>query len=182
MSERLACAAGIALGQLVEPDDALEEHLFGCAACTERLTWLHALARAVPPLVARGPGLRLSLSRETVARMELDGVVMRHYHFGDGHSINCTVGRDDHFVVSWIPVSAADDEVLAATMVAPDGTVVVTADDLPFDRTRGELAIAEPAANLRPLPDIVLRLQLRAVGPAGTRSLGEYIYNHRAPR
>ncbi len=176
------CAAGIDLGQLVELDDALEEHVFGCAACTERLTWLAALARAVPPVVEHHGGLRLALTRETVERMERGGVVLRHYHFDDTRSINCTVGRDDHFVVSWIPVTVAAGESITATMVAPDGTIFAADDDLPFDHARGELVIAAPAASLRLLPDILLRLHLHAVGPAGTRSLGEYLYNHQAPR
>ena len=167
---------------LREDDEALEEHYFGCAACSERLTWLSELATALPAVLERRGGQRLVLTREVIERLERGGVRMRHYHFDDHRQIACTVGAEDDLVVTWIPVTAAADEIIACDMLGPGGVVFATSDDMPFDRGRGELVLGEPAVGLRRLPDVVMRLQLRAIGPAGVRDLGEYVYNHSAPR
>ena len=47
---------------------------------------------------------------------------------------------------------------------------------------RPVLVLASAAEHIMRLPDIQLRLKLSATGPRGTRELGEYIYNHTAPR
>jgi hypothetical protein len=185
----VSCTEGIALGRLIDyavvygwDDEELEEHFFDCPACTARLQWLAAVADALPAVVQRSGGQRLVLTRELIDRLVARGVRLRHYHFDDNRRIACTVGAEDDLVVSWIPVVTGDDELLACDMIGPGGRVLATSDDMPFDRVRGELVLAEPADSLRRLPDMTMRLQLRAVGPAGTRSLGEYVYQHSAPR
>jgi hypothetical protein len=106
---------------------------------------------------------------------------MRHYRFDEHRQVACTVSLDDDLVVTWIPVAAADDERVDLELLGPDDSVVIRADDVPLDRARGELVMAEAAETLLPLPDIVLRLRLTATGPRGRRDLGVYVYDHSAP-
>jgi len=188
------CAAGITLARLLDSwadapggdDDAdalaLEDHVFCCAGCTARLGWIAALADAVPAALERKGGQRWGLTRELVAHLERRGVRLRHYRFGANREVACTVAFDDDLVVSWIPVTTADDERVEAELTAPDGTVVARFDDLPVDRRHGEIITAEAAETLWPLPDLVLRLRLTAVGPAHRRDLGELVYHHTAMR
>jgi hypothetical protein len=185
-----ACAANVGLEQLVDHwcdraaavDETLEEHVFGCAACTARLAWLADLAETMPPVIERRGGRRLILTGDAVEHMVRRGVRVRQYHFGDGRQIECSVGFDDDLVVSWIPLAVAEDEVVHGVMLAPDGSEFSRLDDAPVDRARGMLIIASAAEAILRLPDVRLRLTLSATSPRGTRELGEYIYNHTAPR
>lgn len=184
-----ACARAIALDALIDywadrgaTDEALEEHVFECAACTARLAWLAALAAAMPAAVERRGGRALLLTGDAAEHLERRGVRMRHYRCPPNASVACTVAPDDDLVVSWIPVDVADDETLDGVLLAPDDRELFRFDDGAVDRGRGELIIAHAAEALLSLPDSALRLRLSATGPRGRRELGECLFNHSAPR
>jgi hypothetical protein len=184
-----ACDAGVGLDRLIDYwldraadfDALLEEHLFGCAACTARLEWLAAIGETMPSVLERRGGRRLVLTGDAVEHLVRCGVRVRQYHFDDARRIECSVGFDDDLVVSWIPLTVADDESVGGVMLAPDGTEFSRLDDAPIDRARGVLILASAAETILRLPDIELRLKLSATGPRGTRDLGDFIYNHTAP-
>ncbi len=184
-----ACTRGVPLDTLVEywadrgtTDEALEEHVFACAACSARLGWLAALEAAMPGAVERRGGRRMSLTADAVEHLRRRGVRLREYHFTSNREVACTVALDDDLVVSWIPVDLADDEALSGALVTPDDREVARFDDAPIDRTRRMFVMVAAAEELLRLPDIRLRLRLTASGPRGARDLDELVFDHTAPR
>lgn len=163
-------------------DEALEDHVYACAACASRLEWLAALVTAMPAALERRGGRRMSLTADAVEHLRRRGVRMREYHFTSNREVACTVAFDDDLVISWIPVDLAEDEALAGVLLTPDDDEVARFDDAPVDRTRRMFVMATAAEDLLPLPDLRLRLRLTAAGPRGARDLGEYVFDHSAPR
>lgn len=184
-----ACDANLPLEALVDywadhgaTDESLEEHIYACDACSARLAWIAAVGEVMPAVLERRGGRRMTLTAQAIDHLARRGVRLRHYHFPADREIACTVALDDDLVVSWIPVDLADDEELAGVMVGPDDVELLRFHDAAVDRDRNMLILAGPAEQILRLPDIRLRLRLTATGPRGLRDLGEYIYNHTAPR
>lgn len=173
-----------ARGELADDDGArFEDHQFSCPACTHRLAWLTALGAAVAAAARRRGGLRMALTADTIERLDRDGVRMRHYRFGAAREVDCTVGPDDDLVVSWYEDRAGADERLDAEVVGADGLLLGRVEDLPRDRDRGLVIVADAAEALRELPDgAVVTIRLTATGPAGTRPVDTYVYRHHAYR
>lgn len=163
-------------------DEALEEHIFRCSACTARLGWLASLAEAIPAVVEGRGGPSLALTCASVEHLARRGVRIRQYQFDDSREIACTVAPDDDLVVAFIPIEVAEDEQVSGVMRLPDGSEATRVDDIPVDRPRGMIVLADPAERIMLLPDTVLRLQLSATSPRGRRELGEFVYRHTAPR
>ncbi len=184
------CATAVTFDRLIAwwlgelDDEALEDHQFECPACTERVASIAAIAEALPDVVRRPGGRSMVLTAEAVERLERDGVRVRHYHFDARREVLCTVAPDDDLLVSWIELGAtvAADERLDAVMVGPDGTVLGRFEDLPFDRARGRVVVADAGDAHRHHPDAVFRLQVTAVGATASRPLGEFVYRHSAWR
>jgi hypothetical protein len=122
------------------------------------------------------------LTGDVVALLEQRGVRVRHYRFGSNREIAWTVTFDDDLIVVWIPLDVAADEVVDGVFLLPDDTVLDRLTDAPVDRARGALVLATAARDILTLPDFRGRLQLTATSPRGRRDLGEYIYDHTAPR
>jgi hypothetical protein len=78
---------------------ALEDHLFACDDCAQRLSELAATADAVANAVAGGK-VRAVGTDALIARLEERGVRLRHYRVEPGGRIECAVAADDVFVVA----------------------------------------------------------------------------------
>lgn len=184
-----ACDAKLPLEAIVDywvdhgtTDEALEEHVYACDACATRLAWIAAVGDVMPAVLERRGGRRMMLTADAVEHLARRGVRMRQYHFPENREIACTVAHDDDLLVSWIPVDLADDEELAGVLLGPDDVELFRFHDAAVDRANQMLIMADPAEDILPLPDARLRLRLTATGPRGLREVGEYIFNHTAPR
>jgi hypothetical protein len=182
------CAAPLPLATLVDdwagelpPADeaAVEEHLMACAACAGRAERLGRLSAAIPALIARGR-VRLVLTAALLARLERDGVRIRHHVVEAGGRTRCTAGPDDDLIaVALRAPLRAGERVDLAYLEAPAGLDVGGRwTDVPVDVARGEVMFVEPGAAIRPLPAGRARLALYGVGPAGERTIGEFTLLH----
>lgn len=162
------------------PDD-LEDHLFACDACSERLGRIAALAAAIPEAMRRRGGLPLALTAELAAHLERDGVVMRHYRPDRNADVACTVARDDDLAVSWILAEPAPDERVDVELTGPDGALWFRAHDIPVDPAVGRVVSAVASELLLPLSACTFHLRLLGVGPSGERELGAHRYRHTPP-
>jgi hypothetical protein len=183
-----ACVAPIADETMVDywsgglppqQSDALEEHVFSCAACAARLESVAAMAAALTSLARRG---RVSgiISRATLNQLQRDGVRVRLYSLFPGDVVPCAVFPDDDLVVTALRGDFAGvDAVTLAVTGAPTLSGMVI-DDVPISAAEGELLWATPGALIRQLPASRVTLTVTA-GPENRRRIGEYVLDHAAP-
>jgi hypothetical protein len=58
------------------------------------------------------------------------------------------------------------------------GAAEVRLTDVPFDAQTGEVLMIPSAAWLKTMPAFTMRMRLIAVGEAGEKPIGEYLFNH----
>jgi len=78
--------------------DAIEDHLFDCAACGRRLESLDALRRAVAE-AAQNAELGGNVNRAFLERAARDGLSVREYRIDEGTTVACTAGPEDLVLV-----------------------------------------------------------------------------------
>ena len=158
-------------------DEALEEHLLGCAECTARLEELAALGAGIRAAFRSG-ALRAVLPHAFLEALKREGLRLREYRVPPGGSVNCTLLADDDFVVSRLQAPLAGVERVDLMVVAQEGAAEATFEDIPFDPAAGEVLVVPSAAALRALPAHTARMRLFAVGAGGKKPLGEYTFVH----
>jgi hypothetical protein len=184
-----ACAKPIQIEPLVaywlgeQPaaaDVPIEEHLFGCAYCTQRLEELAALAFGIRAVVRRG-AVQASITQHFLDQMKEQGMRVREYRLAPGERVACTICADDDAVVGRMQASLAGVKRVDAlqSLDLGDGRVQRwRLEDVPFDPDAGEVLSMPSAAELKKLPAHTFRVRLVAVDESGERSLGEYTFAH----
>jgi hypothetical protein len=179
------CTSPIAFASLVdywlgeradEREQALEDHFFACGHCTERLEELARLGAGVRAAFRSG-AVHAVVSAPFLDKLKREGVRVREYRLAPGESVNCTVGADE-FVISRLSADLAGVKRLDVFEDIDDGKLRLAMHDVPFDAAAGEVLVCPPPALLRKLPAHVGRVRLVAVDEAGSRTLGEYTFNH----
>lgn len=185
-----ACASPVAfpalvdywLGELAgEREQALEEHLFACGHCAARLEEIAQLGAGVRA-VFRSGGVTAVVSAAFLEKLRSEGVRLREYRLRPGESVNCTIRATDDFVVSRLSADLAGVKRLDLLKDVDDGRLCTVMHDVPFDPGAGEVLVLPPAAALKKMPAHVQRMRLVAVDDAGSRTLGEYTFNHSAEK
>ena len=166
------------LGEMPEqPVATLEEHLFACAHCSQRLEQLATLAAGVRAAVEAGR-VSMVVSGRFVEAMKQAGLRVREYRVDPGGSVNCTIAPEDDAVISRLRAPLAGvkrlDLVRAHSGDAPPQRIT----DLPFDVAAGEVFVIPPAAWLKTMPAFTMRMRLIDVGESGETPIGEYTFNH----
>jgi len=165
-------------GLAVQQADAIEEHIFSCAACAARLDAVATMAAGITSLAQQG---RISgiISRGTLNRLQRDGVRVRLYSLSPGDIVPCTVFADDDLVVTSLRGNFAgvDAVTLSVTASAPLSGVVL--EDIPVTAAEGELLWAAPGSLIRQMPTSRVTLTLTA-GRANGPKISEYVLDHTA--
>jgi hypothetical protein len=156
--------------------DAVEEHLFGCAACTAQLRELIQLGGAVRSEFVSG-NLGMVVTAPFVRRMQAGGIRTREYTLQPGGSVNCTIAPQDDFVISRLQAPLGDVRQLDLVYDVLDGAPR-RATHIPFDAATGEVTVIPPAAALRTLGHATQRMVLVAVENGTDRTIAEYTFNH----
>lgn len=166
------------LGELPAPaEDAAEAHLIGCTDCSLRVERLARLGESIRDLVRRG-GVSLGLTHALLARLERDGVRIRHHRVEPGGQTHCTAGPDDDLVAVTLRGDfRAGERVDLVFIEAPD-VLGERRAAVPVDLERWEIVFAEPGDVIRTLPAQRARIRLYGIGSAGERTIGEYTLLH----
>ena len=178
----MGCPAAVPFAALVdywfdgEGESLLEPHLFSCSHCSETLGWIARLADEIPGIVRQG-GTMVVLTEAVLERLREHGVRVREYRVGPGGSVNCTIAPTDDLVVSHLAAPPLAGLNRLDLVVSTAGGVFRAAD-IPFDRTSGEIVVAQPTRRLRSLGHATEVAQLVAVDEGGERVLGQYTFNH----
>ena len=157
-------------------EQRVEEHLFACAACTERLGAVVALGAAIRAALLHG-AFSFVTSAPFIRRIKEAGWQVREYELAAGGSVACTVTPGDAFVVSYLHAPLRD--VRRLDVLIDDSTSGKhRANDVAFDSEAGTLAAVTSTAYLRTLGHSQQRVRLVAVDGADERVIADYTFNH----
>jgi hypothetical protein len=164
------------LGEHREPDD-LEEHLMACAPCAARLDRLVATAAGVRRII-RGGRLSLVGTSALLARLEAEGVRIRHHRVEPGGRTVCTAGPEDDLVSVCLSGDFRAGERVDVVIADPP-EMARRLEDVPVDREGGRIILVLPGAVIRPLPAHIAAIRALGVGDQGERAIAEYTLDHR---
>lgn len=165
-------------GELPEAQQSqIEEHVFGCEHCTQRLQFLAEVGSGVQAIVGQG-AIGFLVTQPFIDRLRAQGMRIREYAMGPGGSVNCTITPQDDFVISRLKAPLTDVTRLDVEIQTGDAPTERRKDIL-FDATAGEVVSVPPAVMIRAIAaPTTMRMRLLAVDDAGERVIGEYHFNH----
>lgn len=168
------------LGELDEAQElGLEEHLFACAACTDRLCKIVDLGAGIRRELLHGD-FGVVLPASFIRRFKEAGLSVREYDLEPGGSVSCTVTPDDDLVVSHLRAPLRDLRRL--DLVIDDSTSgPLRASDVAFDPEADSLTYVPSVAYLRTLGHARLRVRLVAVEGTDERVIADYTFDHSPP-
>ena len=166
------------LGELDDgAQSEFEEHMFGCAACIERLQALVRLAEGVR-FAARSGNVRAILTAPFVERLKELGVRVREYRLQAGVSVNCTAAPEDDMIVAHLHAPLHNVQRLDLVMHDLAEAAPMRLSDIAFDPTSDEVVMLSSAVQLRQRSFATFRAQLVAVEHDRETVIGEYTFNH----
>ncbi len=167
------------LGELDDAREAqIEQHFLGCAACSDELAELAALAEGIRSCLREG-SLRAVVTPLFAERLAASGLHVREYRVARNGSVDCTVAPHDDVTIARLDVPLADVrrlDVLLSDLGGEGGEQRI--EDVPFDATTDEVVVIPRTDRLRRLPATTSRIRAIAVDDSGERVLGEYTFNH----
>ncbi len=169
------------LGELPPAEEEhVEEHLFTCSTCAERLEAVTRIERSVAE-VARHAEVGASVSRGFLARALADGLTLREYRIPAGDMVRCTAGPEDLVVVRLAADLAGTTDLqldvlfrdLESGEAAPAVTRPVVAD-----RELGEIILVFPGSVVRTYPRSRWLLTVHGDSSEGHREVGTFVMDH----
>jgi len=163
-----------------QPDETreqhLEEHLFACASCTERLQAIVGLGAAIRRVFAAG-ALNVVLPESFINRVKDAGFRVREYKLEPGGAVDCTITPEDDFVVSYLRAPLRGINRL--DVLIEDQTIGrLRANDVAFDPNADGLVTVTSSVFLRTLRHSQQRVRLVAVDGTNERVIADYTFNH----
>ena len=167
-------------GDLAAGDDfdRVEEHVFACADCADRLTSLASLGAGIAAL-ARAGRINGIVSRALLNRLQRDGVRIRTYSLMPGETVPCAVFPGDDLIVTDLRANLEDVGAVTLSLTGPDETPFGRYEDVPVSAERGEVLLATSATRLHQIPSMRLEVALMSAGKTPTE-LGRYVLEHTA--
>jgi hypothetical protein len=165
------------LGDLDDAQELiLDEHLFACSACSERLRTIVDLGAAIRRELLRGH-FGFVLPAAFIHRIKQAGLRVREYNLEPGGSVNCTVTPDDDLVVAYLHAPLRD--VRRLDLVIHDSTAgTQRARDVAFDPQADSLTMVPGVSYLRTLGHTQQRVRLVAVEGVDERVIADYTFIH----
>ena len=165
------------LGELDESHERrMDEHLFACSACSERLRAIVELGAAIRAELLRGT-FTFVTSMPFVRRIKDAGLRVREYELEAGGSVACTVTSDDDFVIAHLRAPLGD--VRRLDLLIDDTTSGKhRANDVAFDPAADGLVAVTSTAYLRTLGHSQYKVRLLAIEGVAERIVGDYTFNH----
>lgn len=160
-----------------EDENRMEEHLLGCAHCSEQLGELAALGSGISSAFRSG-ALRTVISRAFLEKMKTAGLRLREYRVPAGGSVQCTISAADDTVVGRLEAALTGVARLDLALLNERGDVRSRLLDIPFDPVAGEVLFCPSAAKLKKQPAHTDVVRLIAVEEAGERTLADYTFVH----
>jgi hypothetical protein len=163
-------------GELAQhEEERIEEHLLGCAQCSERLGELVELGAGISSAFRDGK-VSAVISRALLHDMKQEGLRLREYPVAPGGSVNCTISAADDAVVSRL--QAVLETASRVDLVLLNEPGAGRLQDIPFDAAGGEVLFCPSAASLKKAPAFTQVIRLLAVDATGERPIADYTFVH----
>src|SRR5215470_5632047 len=149
-------------------EEAVEQHLFECDKCCERLRELIALAEGVRAL-ARSGSLRMIVTETFLKSAAEDGLRIRQYAAAAGGSVECTVTAEDDILIGRLAANLSDVRRIEQGRLR----------DIPFHPGASSVICQEAITFAKAAPTHRLIYRLVSVDETGSdHPIGEYTFNH----
>ena len=167
------------LAALPKPEEeSVEEHLFDCDHCGERLREVIALAGALRNL-AREASLRMIVSDEFLQRAAADGLRVREYAPPPGGSVQCTVTADDDILIGRLAANLTGAHRVDLCICDEHGVEQIRLPDIPVHSGTTTIAYQESITWAKAAPTSTMIVRLITIDDSGAeRTLGEYTFHH----
>ena len=167
------------LALLAQPEeDAVEEHLLGCDACSGRLQEVIALVEGVRKLAREG-SLQMIVSDEILKRAAQEGQHIREYTVPQNGSVQCTVGPEDDLLIGRLTAQLGAEKRVDVSLCNELGEEMARLPDIPIFAGAPDVVVQVSIGQMKAAPDMKLIARLLAVDEAGGESpIGEYTFNH----
>lgn len=188
-TDPLPCATPIDAGVLADywidelsasDQELVEEHLFRCDACGERLRELAAMVDGIGEMARRGT-LSMVLNDAIVQRALREGVQIRSYSVAAGASVECSVRAEDQLLISYLAADLSGAARVDLVWFDEQGTERFRLPDIPFKPEATQVIYQECIDRAKAMPSSNLVARLVAAEPGGgDRVVGEYRFQHSA--
>jgi anti-sigma factor RsiW len=159
-------------------EDAVEEHLFACDECGDRLREMISLAEGLRNL-ARGGSLRMVVSEEFLRRAAEEGLRVRQYAPPRGGSVECTVTAEDDILIGRLAADLKGSRRIDLAICDERGVEQLRLRDIPVNLSAGDVIMQESITFAKAAPTNKMIMRLLNVDEAGHEQLlGEYTFNH----
>ena len=156
----------------------VEEHLFACDACGDRLRQVAALFDSLKAM-ARSGAIKVVVDERFARRATDAGRKVREYAPPAGGSVQCTVSADDDFLVGRLAANLGGADRIDLAFCTPAGVELGRMMDVPFDGDAGAVIYQESMPFAKGAGSNTLLVRLLAIDPdGGERLLGDFTFNH----
>lgn len=158
--------------------DAVEEHLFGCDACGDRLRETIALADGLRSL-ARSGSLVVVTSDRFVKHAAESSQRVRQYAARAGDAVQCTVSMDDDFLVARLAADLTGATRVDLSWCDGNGVEFLRMPDIPVRADAGDVICQQSITMAKAAQSGSMIARLVSVDrDDGERILGEYAFHH----
>jgi hypothetical protein len=158
--------------------EGIEEHLFTCDECGERLREIIALAHGLRNLTREG-SLQIVVSDKFLRRAAEEGLRVRQYAPPRGGSVQCTVTAEDNILIGRLAADLKGAERVDLSICDERGVEQSRMRDIPVNPSEGSVIVQESITFAKAAPTSKMILRLLNVDEAGHEQLlGEYTFNH----
>jgi hypothetical protein len=159
-------------------EDAVEQHLFGCDDCGDRLREMIDLSEGVRTL-ARSGTLRVVVGDDLVQHAVDAGLRVREYALAPGQTVQCTISADDDLLVARLTADLSGATRVDLSFCDSHGVERQRMTDIPVRSEAGSVILHESVTVAKGSPSTTMTARLLAVDPEGDeRLLGEYTFQH----
>ena len=157
-------------------ENRLDEHLFACAACSERLRTIASIGAAIRNELLRGD-FGFVLPASFIRRLKDSGLRVREYNLEPGRQRELHGDANDDLVVAHMRAPLRD--VRRLDLVIQDSVAgSMRVNDVAFDPAAGDVTMVPSVAFLRTLRNEQQRVRLVAVEGVEERVIADYTFNH----
>lgn len=158
--------------------DAVEEHLFECDQCGDRLRETVALADALRAL-ARSGVLFVVVGEALVQQASGAGQRVREYSVAPGETVLCTVSADDDFLIARLAADLGGTARVDLSFTDLSGVERQRLTDIPVRAQDGGVVLQESVTWAKASPSTSMIARLLAVDANGSEELiAEYTFHH----
>ena len=158
--------------------ESVEEHLFACDDCGDRLRQIEALIDALRALAQSGAVKVVVDSRYSQRALDA-GRKVREYAPPPGGSVQCTVSADDDFLLGRLAADLSQAEQVDVAFCTTTGVELQRMVNVPFDARAGAIVYQESITFAKGAPSNTLLVRLLAIEPrGGERLIGDFTFNH----